>query len=261
MRIILVLLTACLLAACANAGDRIEGPPQHDGLRGQHGPDGPLPNGRSLFISPMGEPFRVDRPDRAWFAGTDANADGRINNVEFGADATRFFRVVDRAGDGEIDPGDIGQYEDMLVPEVRVGDSNGPGGSRASGRGGRRSSGGGGPGGGGFGRDPGRSSGVRPADSSANRQGAGRYAYLDLPEPITSADRNFNRGIDAGEFSRAADERFRLLDRNHDGVLTQGELPSVDTRVRSGQGGFGMRLRSDSRSINRDGAETRLSDE
>ena len=43
---------------------------------------------------------------------------------------------------------------------------------------------------------------------------------------MISADVNFNRGIDAAEFAKAAATRFAALDRNHDGALTRGELPS-----------------------------------
>lgn len=211
---------------------------------GQQGPDAPPPHGaggeqrpaplgpgearnegHSLFISPMGEPFRQEHPDRAWFAQADTNHDGRLDRIEMRADAARFFRVLDRGGDGEIDPDDIQFYEQEVVPEVRAGTA-------------------------GFGRD--RRGGFDSAgpfeamnstdhpDSYAEqtgRQGAGRYSYLNIPEPITPADRNFNRGIDAAEFRTAADERFTLLDRNNDGYLTPDELPALDTERHGGSGG------------------------
>jgi hypothetical protein len=42
---------------------------------------------------------------------------------------------------------------------------------------------------------------------------------------VIAADANLNRGIDSGEFAKAAATRFAALDRNHDGALTRGELP------------------------------------
>lgn len=249
-----------VLSACASQHDHLE--PPRGGFRGQDGraahggpgrPSGPG-GSRALFISPMGEPFRVERPDHAWFVGADQDGDGRLSPAEFRADAARFFKVLDRGGDGEIDPGDVEFYENQLVPEVRVG-GGGPGtcgrdaGERGrADRGDRGGPGGGGPGGGsmGGGGPGGRGRGGRPGDGSDSgtsgaaaigREGAARFSYLNLPEPVTPADRNFNRGIDADEWARAADEQFALLDRNHDGVLTPGELPSVNTRTRGGPGG------------------------
>ena len=39
-----------------------------------------------------------------------------------------------------------------------------------------------------------------------------------------------NRGIDPNEFAAAAAARFKLLDRDGDGVLTWAELPHVHAR-------------------------------
>lgn len=249
-----------LLAATACASHREHFGPPRGGFGGPDGPgnSGGPGGGRALFISPMGEPFRVDRPERAWFAGTDSNGDGRLTSAEFRADAARFFRVLDRHGDGEIDPADVDVFENQLVPEVRVRDggpgqgrggtgahgSGGPGGGgRGPGGGGPGGGGpgGGGPGGGGRGRGgpggAGSDGNTAAGHVGAGREGAARFSYLDLPEPVTPADRNFNRGVDADEWARTADERFVLLDRNHDGLLTAGELPPVDTRGRGGPGG------------------------
>ncbi len=218
---------------------------------GPHRPDG---KAHFLFLSPMGEPFRTEDPDHAWFVGADTNRDGRIDRAEFRADAARFFKVLDRGGDGEIDPDDIDHYENMMVPEIRVPDGPGrSGGERSSGS--RRGPQGGGRGGGPRGGGPdgdgpgGRGQPDGGSDSSfgqrgsgkgsqkadmLGRQGAGLYSYLDFPEPITSADTNFNRGIDMAEFERAADQRFALLDRNGDGAIARDELPRINTRVRGG---------------------------
>ncbi len=216
MQRFLMIGMAGALAGCAAQAPRPGGPPEHG--RGQ------------LFVSPMGEPFRsMLKPGAAqalWFDGADRDGDGRITLAEFQADATRFFAVLDRGKDGEIDPGDLEFYENVLVPEIRV-----AGGGREPAAGGRPPRGGRGGGrgsGGGQGMQFGnggdgdkKTSGTRVRE----RLGAARYGFFDLPEPVISADLNGNRGIDAAEFARAAATRFAALDRNHDGALTRGELP------------------------------------
>jgi hypothetical protein len=157
-----------------------------------------------FFISPMGEPFQgPDAPGR-WFDQADTDHDGALTLAEMTTDAARFFAILDRRHDGEIDPEDLEYYETVLAPEIRV-----------------------------------RGSGMemRPSgdgDSDAPRktirvaQGAARFSYFDYPEPVIVADRNFNRGVDATEFRKAAEERFALLDKNGDGKLEKGELPRID---------------------------------
>ncbi|MEG3172726.1 EF-hand domain-containing protein [Sphingomonas sp. ZB1N12] len=213
MRILYIGIVAAL-AGCTAQTQR-----PHDG----HGPA----HGRGqLFISPMGEPFRASlKPGAArdlWFAGADTDGDGRITLAEFQHDAARFFGVLDRGKDGEIDPEDIAYYENVLVPEIRV---------ASGGRGSRSRSGGGERGRGGSGRSGsqgmqfGNGDGKKSAAVVHERIGAGRFGFFDLPEPVISADANLNRGIDAGEFAKAAATRFAALDRNRDGALTRGELP------------------------------------
>ena len=152
----------------------------------------------------MGEPFRAPAdagdPERAWFDGADANRDGQLTLAEFQADAARFFATLDVGHDGEIDPADIDRYETVIAPEVRSGSGGGGGGARSGGGqgGGGRSHGGGGGGmgrgggGGGMGGGGRRGGGGGSSDGSSSsapqatepvRQGAGRYAYLDIPNP------------------------------------------------------------------------------
>ncbi len=217
--------------------------------------DMPRPRGR-LFISPMGEPFRGPEPIHQWFDGADANKDGAVTLPEFIADAARFFAVLDRGKDGEIDPDDIDYYETVLAPEIRTGGEGAmPGGGgrmRGGGGGGRGGRGGGGGGrrggggsGGGFGggsgggedAGSGGASGPRYGDV---RRGAARFSFFDYPEPVVVADTNFNRGIDPREFRDAAIDRFQLLDKNHDGKLTFDELPKLAAPP-AGQFGRGHR--------------------
>jgi hypothetical protein len=206
-------------------------------------PGGPEHHRGGLFISPMGEPFHGPDAQPNWFAGADTNHDGAISQAEFEADAARFFALLDRRHDGEIDPDDIDYYETVLAPEIRTGGFGGGGGFRGGGRGGHggdhgggggHRGGGGGFGGGGEGGGESESGGSQPQPREVP-QGAARFGYFDYPEPVTVADRNFNRGIDADEFTRAADQRFALLDKDGDGKLTQAELPHLGSFFRPGR--------------------------
>ncbi|MEO9132221.1 MAG: EF-hand domain-containing protein [Sphingomonas sp.] len=183
-----------------------------------------VPDGREgsrLFISPMGEPFRADRdPQYIWFDRADTNHDGALSRDEFDKDAARWFAVLDRKHDGEIDPGDIEYYETYLAPEIRVDPYEG---ATASGG------------------DDGDSSSTRP--SSHPKLGAARYGYFDYPEPVMVADTNFNRGVDPREFQRAADTRFDLLDTNHDGKIERSELPKISALAGERTGKKGKRRR------------------
>jgi hypothetical protein len=203
-RIIVTALLACTAAPVAA---------QQSPARGNH----------RTFISPMGQPFHGDDaapdPERAWFDAADANKDAAITRVEFQADASRFFATLDRKHDGEIDPDDIDYYESTIAPEVRSG-SGGPGVIASS----SDSDGG----------------GKAPA-YDAGKLGAARFSYFQLPEPVTAADRNFNRGVDAREFADAADKRFASLDKNHDGKLSWDELPHVTGRAAAMSRGGGGR--------------------
>jgi hypothetical protein len=238
-----LLLIGLTLAAASGAragqdtGHQAE-PPE---ARGSDTASGAGPRGR-IFISPMGEPFHGDSPDDAWFTQADANRDGALSRQEMVDDAARFFAVLDRRRDGEIDPDDIDYYETVLAPEIRVGGMGG-GGARGGGerRGGGRRGGGGGRRGGGMEGGGGQAGGGQAQAAANIRQGAARFGYLDYPQPVTAADRNFNRGIDASEFAQAASERFAVLDRNSDGKIEKAELPTLRSSSHPGARGRGRR--------------------
>lgn len=168
-----------------------------------------------MFISPMGEPYRPSGRDddglADWFQRADANHDGRLTLEEMQKDADRFFATLDVNHDGEIDPEEITRYEEVVAPEIQSGHlsvaafgGDGDAANPAQGRGHR-----------------GRS-GPSFGNSRDNdpHQGAGRYGLLDLPEPVISADTDFNRGVSRTEFEQAAGQRFLALDVDHHGYLT-----------------------------------------
>jgi len=68
---------------------------------------------------------------------------------------------------------------------------------------------------------------IAPEVRTGSEIAMGRYALLQIPEPVTSADSDFNRGVSAKEFQAAAVARFRLLDFEHTGRLTRDELERI----------------------------------
>lgn len=175
--------------------------------------------GGADFVSPMGEPFRShDALSGAehWFAQADVNHDGRLTLAEFRADADRFFGTLDVDRDDEIGPDEISRYESEIAPEIQVLSTYGDA-SKAT------------------------------ADQDGNvvdppyptRLGAGRYGYLDSPEPVVAADTNFDRAISRQEFAATAMRRFKLLDTNDDGAITRDELPRLSAVHGDSGGGKG----------------------
>lgn len=186
--------------------------------------------GGRLFISPMGEPFHAsDRGDDTladWFRQADLNHDGKLTLEEMQKDAERFFALLDVNHDGEIDPDEITHYEEVVAPEVRTGEhydlaslegtDRESGANSGSGRGGDRRAR----------SDEGKHKGFFRGVPDAH-QGAGKYGLLDLPEPVISADTDFDRGVSLTEFRAAAQARFLALDLDHKGYLTLPELEEI----------------------------------
>src|SRR5205085_1055459 len=158
-------------------------------------PPVPPPAGPQIivFISPMGEPFRraqaPGEPIERWFTGADTDHDNALSVTEFQADAARFFAVLDVDHDGEIAPDEITRYETEVAPEVQTGMRMFTFGTNSNNRALR----------------------LRPGEGVF---GMGSQALLAIPEPVISADSDFNRGISPLEFRHAAGQRFLLIDRN-----------------------------------------------
>ncbi len=168
------------------------------------------------FISPMGEPFRSFKQDQPpiarWFNQADRNRDGTLTADEMQGDADRFFARLDSSRDGKIDPEEIKVYEWEIAPEIQVNsDWRRARGEAAAGP--RKRD------------DDGRPRGDEHDGYRPNGlQGAARYALLNIPQPVASADADFNRLITLEEFRQAASQRFRLLDGTQSGGLTLAQL-------------------------------------
>lgn len=173
------------------------------------------------FISPMGEPFRPpstgEAPIARWFVQADRNQDGMLTADEMQSDADRFFARLDSNHDGQIDPDERRIYETEIAPEIQVNsDWRRPRGQAV------------------IGTQPNQDGRWKqPRDRHDGYQinglqGAARYGILNIPQPVASADADFNRAISLIEFRHAASHRFKLLDGSRHGRIT---LPELEARL------------------------------
>lgn len=180
---------------------------------------------QTLFISPCGEPFfgpmSQPYPVVAWFKQVDANADGKIDRDEFRADAEHFFKKLDRDGDGVLNSEEIYIYENVMVPEILNRDhaSIQSGLIRASlqGESGAKLQ---------KVQDSGDGSDT-PQKPMLTNQGAAFFGLFNEPEPVMSADRNFDFRISHKEFIDQSDRHFARLDLKGRGHLTLDDLPKT----------------------------------
>ncbi len=177
------------------------------------------------FISPMGEPFRGNSTGQApiarWFARADQNRDGMLTADEIQADADAFFTRLDGNRDGQIDPDEIKVYEWEIAPEIQVNSSWRRPRGQAAPQPAKPETG--------LDRHLGDQGWQRRGDDHDGYQidglqGAARYGLLNIPQPVTSADADFNRAISLAEFRQAAETRFRLLDSSGQGRIGLAEL-------------------------------------
>jgi hypothetical protein len=168
------------------------------------------PGTQPIFLSPMGEPFRGESgqpyPSAAWFAGADKNKDGAITREEFVADAMRFFETLDTNKDGKLTPDEVGHYEALVAPETSIYSARPDDFFDRS----RRE------------QDRGAMADSR---DYGGPMGAGRYAWLNVPEPVAAADQDVDRVITRDEFASAAAGIFERLDVLNRGTLRLADLP------------------------------------
>ena len=178
----------------------------------------------AAFISPMGEPFRPHAAGEdmlaAWFRQADRNSNGVLTVGEMQGDAERFFATLDADHDGRIGSEELQHYEWEVAPDVQLMSRTRP----AAGERGAKSR-----------RDD--EWGARKSRFGTGNdygfEGAGRYALLDIPEPVAAADTSFGGGISLEEFRQAAARRFAILDVQHQNMLSLAGLESLLPKARS----------------------------
>lgn len=163
----------------------------------------------NVFISPSGKPFRAEAdkpyPVVDWFNAANKAHDGKLTKAEFRADAEATFHELDINKDGVIDGREVGYYEKVTAPEIIQ--------SFAPDRG-------------------------LPDDGPKGKeppQGGAWYGLLGEPEPVASADTNFDNVITLAEFMQATDERWKLLDPEKKGYITLDSLPQTPIQAKLAQ--------------------------
>jgi len=174
-----------------------------------------------LFLSPMGEPFRPtgddDDPVKRWFVQADRDHDGKLTALEMLLDADRFFLTLDKDADGELLPPEVHAYEQDIAPEIRLYQRRAD--PKAPGQADQRRA-----------RADRAARATTPGDGAI---GAGRYAFLNIPNPVASADLDLNRSVSRQEFRAAAAERFDDLDVKQEKALTIARLPKTPAQLRA----------------------------
>lgn len=194
----------------------------------------------NLFISPCGEPFTAPQsepyPVVKWFNKVDANGDGKVDKAEFTANAEAFFKRLDRNGDDVLTSDEIYIYEHQIVPVIlnqgqasirsgliRVSLQAGPGGMDSTLPSESYTL----PGGSSDSHD----SGDAPPAKENPIQGAAFFSLFADPEPVMSADRNFDFKISHKEFIDQSNRRFAQLDKDGKGYFVLADLPRTPAEI------------------------------
>jgi len=183
-------------------------------------PDAPVcarPGTQPIFLSPMGEPFRGQPgqpyPSAAWFAGADKDHDGFVSHDEFVADALRFFETLDTNHDGKLTPDEVGHYEAVIAPETSIYSAHSDDFIYNRSR-----------------REQDRGA-MADSRDYGGPMGAGRYAWLNVPEPVAAADADVDRVVTRDEFATAAASTFNRLDVLNRGKLRLSDLPHTPQQI------------------------------
>ena len=168
-----------------------------------------------LFVTPMGEPVRVESgsPLDAWIVAADSDGDGRVSYAEYLANALAFFPRLDANGDNAATSAESMALWNREAPELFI----------ASDQYFRQR------------RVPRAANPDHQAMIDMHRE-AGHYDHVDEPmrgaqpfsllndvEPVMTCDRNFDRRVRREEFEICASHRFVQIDLDRDGFFVREE--------------------------------------
>lgn len=191
-------------------------------------------SGKSVYLSPMGEPFTAPSGSSAlalWVSVADADKNGFVSLAEMTSDAERFFVRLDADADGRIGGLEMTHYEERIAPaglraaagarpvgsdtknrtEKAVGDFS----NQRTPRKGREGL-------------PGGMTGPRLSLDYDPAFGTANVGTSSIPQPVAMTDTDMSGSVTREEFTRAAARRFALIDANKNGLLDTGELSGRD---------------------------------
>ncbi len=121
----------------------------------------------------------------------------------------RFFDRLDANHDRRLSPEEVDAYERVVAPETSLFTV-----SRGDDADERR-----------------RERGMRRSSDYGGPMGAGRFSWLNVPEPVAAADQDVDRIVTADEFASAAAIAFARLDAASRGVLRLQDLPRTPQQI------------------------------
>jgi hypothetical protein len=175
----------------------------------------------SIYLSPMGEPFRTNEAGEApfdqWFGLADQDGDGAISLVEFRADAESFFATLDGNGDKLIDADEMSRYELLAPGRTRAAGGLVPpaSSSRPTPTSSAPVE---------KGQVPIVSGPTAPSNTRIHPGGSREINFSEVPQPVAMADLNLDRRVTIDEFLKTAGRRFSARDLDKNGKLDRREL-------------------------------------
>ena len=158
------------------------------------------PNGELLSVGGKGAPVCSEVLE-SWWDTIAASHGGQLTKATFLADADAQFEIMDLDHDGFITPSELSDYRVEMDPpyEVPVPGAPAP-----------------------------KTAGPVPRRGMRGDNIAGPPRSIQMPadvvDPVMSADKSLSFKVSKEDFTAQAHEVFAELDKNHDGLISRGEV-------------------------------------